>query len=93
MGANLGRKRSFGRFAGRPDALKRVPAPYPPDHPRGDLLKCKGLVAVYEGPLPKEAYDAAFVDWCYKHLEKMLPVYQWCEANLVVAPPNLAFPD
>jgi uncharacterized protein (TIGR02453 family) len=27
------------------DPLKRVPKPYPADHPRGDLLRWKGLVA------------------------------------------------
>ncbi len=32
-----------------PPALKRVPAPYPADHPRADLLRHKGLVAWADG--------------------------------------------
>lgn len=82
-----------GYRLGSPDALKRVPAPYDRDHPRGELLKRKGLVAVHEGPLPPEVHSAAFVDWSFAHLKKMLPVYRWCEANLVTAPPHLAIPE
>ncbi len=48
---------SAGFRVDAPD-LKRVPAPYPPDHPRGELLRRKGLTAwrefadraVIEGP-------------------------------------------
>ena len=28
-----------------PPSLQRVPAPYPADHPREDMLRCKGYVA------------------------------------------------
>lgn len=82
-----------GYRLGSPDMLKRVPAPYDRDHPRGELLKRKGLVAVHEGAVPDAVQSAAFVDWCLGHLERMLPVYQWCEAHLVTAPPTLALPD
>lgn len=48
-----------------PPALKRVPAPHPQDHPRGDLLKRKGIVVWHdlgdsEQAFPDTALDAAF---------------------------------
>ena len=35
-------------FRLEPPALKRVPAPHPQDHPRGELLKRKGIVLWYD---------------------------------------------
>lgn len=48
-----------------PPALKRVPAPHPQDHPRGELLKRKGILLWHdlsdsEQAHPVEALDAAF---------------------------------
>jgi len=37
-------------FSRRAPDLKRVPAPYPPDHPNGDLLRHKGLTVWRELP-------------------------------------------
>lgn len=74
-------------------ALKRVPPPFDKDHPRGELLKRKGLVAVHEGSLPSEVHSPDFVTWCLDHFGKMVPIYRWCEANLIVAPPDLGVPD
>ena len=34
-------------------ALKRVPAPYDKDHPRGDLLRRKSMVLFHDMPLPE----------------------------------------
>ena len=38
-----------------PPQWKRVPAPYPADHPRADLLRHGGLVAATTDPMPAEA--------------------------------------
>jgi uncharacterized protein (TIGR02453 family) len=63
-----------------PPALKRVPAPYPPDHPRGDLLRRKGVTAwrevsdrcVIEGPALLDATLAAF--------QRLAPLNAWIAA-------------
>ncbi|WP_337847925.1 DUF2461 family protein [Sphingomonas sp.] len=43
---------------GEPE-LKRVPAPYAADHPRADLLRCKGLAAWIDGLASKTASGIA----------------------------------
>ncbi|WP_369212132.1 DUF2461 domain-containing protein [Streptomyces flavofungini] len=42
---------------GMPPVLKRVPSGYPPDHPRGELLRWKGAVVVKE---------YALADWMHR---------------------------
>jgi uncharacterized protein (TIGR02453 family) len=56
---------------------KRVPAPYPADHPRADLLRQGGLVAAITAPLPAAAHSAAFPAWCAKHWKPLVPLQAW----------------
>ncbi|MGI9603656.1 MAG: DUF2461 domain-containing protein, partial [Acidimicrobiales bacterium] len=42
--------------------LKRVPKPYPADHPRGDLLRHKWLQIRWLEPMPDSVGSPAFVD-------------------------------
>lgn len=56
-----------------PPALKRVPAPYPADHPHADLLRRKGLVAWHDHlqyalrDNPGQALQAAFKELAAVH--------------------------
>jgi uncharacterized protein (TIGR02453 family) len=60
------------------EALKRVPAPYPQDHPCAELLKRKGLAASIQ---PAEGISAspAYADWAEARLREAAPMLQWLE--------------
>lgn len=47
---------------GMPDILKRIPTGYPPDHPRGELLRWKGAVVVKEYKLADWMHQAQAID-------------------------------
>ncbi len=55
----------------------RVPTGYDKDHPRGDLLKKKGIVAVSPG-IPLDVITSpALVDLCVEYAKAILPLHQW----------------
>jgi uncharacterized protein (TIGR02453 family) len=62
--------------------LKRVPAPYPADHPRGDLLRHKMIQVRWEEKAPALLGKPAFVGWCAKRLERAAPIHHWLVAAL-----------
>lgn len=62
-------------IAGR--ELKRVPRPYDPEHPRGDLLRHKWLQARWPEPAPSQVHTAEFVAWCADRLAACAPMHQW----------------
>ena len=58
--------------------LKRVPAGYPPQHPRAELLRYTNVNAIAEvSPPPAELESAAFVDWCMQHFARTKPLVDW----------------
>ena len=63
-------------------AYKKVPKPYPEDHPRADLLRHKMLFARWPEPTPKSITTAKFVDFTMRRLEACRDVHEWCVANL-----------
>ncbi|MGH1492099.1 MAG: DUF2461 family protein [Acidimicrobiales bacterium] len=78
--AALGKRRSLD-IAGQD--YKKVPKPYPEDHPRADLLRQKGgFQARWIEPTPKSIGSAKFVDHCMKRLERCSEVHRWMVANL-----------
>lgn len=64
------------------DALRRVPKPWAEDHPRGDLLRLKGLIVGLDLPIPREFYSGEFVAWSLAQWERVLPVHQWLGSAL-----------
>lgn len=64
-------------FAVGGEQLKRVPPGYSKDHPRGDLLRYKGLYA--RGPKlePAELQSADLVDTCLEHARVLAPLHRW----------------
>lgn len=57
--------------------LKRVPAPYPADHPRADLLKHKGLSAWRDVDDPALVASPGLVDAVMTHFEALDPLNVW----------------
>ncbi|HLG73458.1 MAG TPA: DUF2461 domain-containing protein [Chloroflexota bacterium] len=68
------------------ESLKRVPAPYPQDHPRAELLKLKGL-AVSKVNLPEDLMPSPdFAGWLSEQLHKAAPVAKWLERHVKAGP-------
>jgi len=57
--------------------LKRVPAPYEPDHPHGDLLRRKWLQVRWRMELPVSVASSDFVQFCVDELSRATPVHEW----------------
>lgn len=68
--------RKQGVRFGEPD-LKRVPAPYDKDHPRGDLLRHKGLTAWIDAlPLTTAFGDDGPAN-CLAEFKRLKPLFDW----------------
>jgi uncharacterized protein (TIGR02453 family) len=65
------KERGFGLDA--MEILKRVPPPYPQDHPRAELLRYKGL-AVGVQPEAKISSTRRYLDWATDHLSATAPL-------------------
>ena len=66
------------------EKLKRVPPPYPQDHPRAELLKHKGL-AVMAQPKDNVSGSRQFLDWAEARLRAAAPVVHLLDKALVGA--------
>ncbi len=58
-------------------AYSRVPTGYDKDHPRGELLKKKGIVAVSPAIALPTITSSALVDLCFDYAKAILPLHQW----------------
>lgn len=63
-------------------ALVRVPAPYPNDHVRADLLRRKGIVVWRDLEGPERAYGAAGPGRCRSALLDFEPVVEWLRSHV-----------
>jgi uncharacterized protein (TIGR02453 family) len=59
------------------DNLKTAPRGYPADHPRVDLLRCKGLIAWREWPVQDWLATAAARDHVREFLASTQPLADW----------------
>ena len=57
--------------------LKRVPTPYAADHPRGELLRRKGLQLRWLRSLPDTVGSESFVDECARELAGASSIHHW----------------
>lgn len=64
------------------EGYKRVPKPYPADHPRADLLRHKSFQARWPEPVPASVNTAGFVEHCVERLVACREVHQWLVTNL-----------
>lgn len=55
----------------------RVPAGYPADHPRADLLRRDALHAFAEHPVPDGIDTGGFVDWCLDRHAPYSDLHHW----------------
>jgi uncharacterized protein (TIGR02453 family) len=56
---------------------KRVPAGFPPDHPRADLLRHRGLYAASPRIPAERVGEPSLVETGFGHFEAMAPLYRW----------------
>ncbi|HET6318597.1 MAG TPA: DUF2461 domain-containing protein [Chloroflexota bacterium] len=63
------------------ERTKRVPPPYPQDHPRGELLKHKGLAVGIQVP-EGLSQSPELLDWAEARLRSSKPVVDWLDRNL-----------
>ena len=68
---------------------KRVPAPYPADHPRGDLLRHGGMVVGTQAGVPDELFTSEFPAWCVERFRPLRPLQRWV-AQVVAEAPSTA---
>lgn len=61
---------------------KRVPAPYPRDHPRESLLRLDSLHVTTHMPRPDESASAAFPAWIAQQQAAFAPVQRWLVEHL-----------
>jgi len=61
---------------------KRVPKPYPADHPRADLLRHKSFQARWSEPPPPVMGSSELVDHCLTRLDACADVHRWLVTNL-----------
>ena len=66
------------------EKLKRVPSPYPQDHPRAELLKHKGL-AVTAQPRENVTGSRAMLDWAEAELRAAAPLVHLLDHELFAA--------
>ena len=55
----------------------RVPADYPPDHPRAELLRCDTVHVSVREPTPSEIHVSQFVDWLMTRYERFTTLHHW----------------
>lgn len=70
-----------GWQVGSMETLKRVPPPYPQDHPCAELLKRKGLGLSIQ---PSENISATpgYADWAEARLRDATPIIKWLDRHL-----------
>ncbi len=59
------------------DDYKKVPKPYAADHPRGELLKMKGLTGGFPEIPRGLLHDPGLAPWLVEHATKMAPLVTW----------------
>ena len=62
--------------------VKRVPKPYDPDHPRGELLKHKWLQVRWSEPAPAAIGSSEFPEWFAERLSVTRDVHCWLRDHL-----------
>ena len=72
--AGLRRK---GYRAGGYETYARVPKGFAPDHPRAELLKCKGLICTFPAMPASLLYEPDLARWLLGHARAAAPLVVW----------------
>ena len=78
----VARLRKAGYVVGGHDDYKKVPRGFDPDHPRGELLKMKGLTGGFPEIPAGLLCKPGFADWLVKHGTAMAPLVIWLHRNI-----------
>jgi uncharacterized protein (DUF2461 family) len=62
--------------------LKKAPRGYPQDHPRIELLRCKGLICWRHWPVAPWLHTGRAKDRVAGFLRTAAPVHQWLDENV-----------
>jgi uncharacterized protein (TIGR02453 family) len=82
IAALIARLRRAGYRVGGHDDYKRVPRGFAADHPRGDLLRMRGLTAAFP-EIPRGAiHDRRLLAWLVGHARATAPLVRWLYRNL-----------
>jgi uncharacterized protein (TIGR02453 family) len=73
----IARVRAAGPYEIWGSHYKRVPSPYPQDHPRAELLKHAGLYAGITLNLPPEVHTSKLPDLVAGHFKALKPLQDW----------------
>jgi uncharacterized protein (TIGR02453 family) len=65
------------------EQTQRVPRGYDPDHARADLLRRKGLIAMFPEPSRAMLTSPKLVDWLVTNAKKSVPLVEWLAAVTV----------
>jgi uncharacterized protein (TIGR02453 family) len=57
--------------------LKRVPAGFPPDHARAELLRCKGMALWQELAHPADLFGPEVIPYCLDVWKALAPLQEW----------------
>jgi uncharacterized protein (TIGR02453 family) len=76
------RLRKAGYEVGGHDDYKKVPRGFPPDHPRAELLKLKGLTGGFPEMPAGLLCKPGLADWLVKHGTAMAPLVLWLHRNV-----------
>jgi len=71
-----------GYEAGGHDDYKKVPKPFPADHPRAALLKLKGLTAGFPDMPRGMLHSPKLVGWLVQHGAATAPLVSWLAKNM-----------
>ncbi|HEU0033827.1 MAG TPA: TIGR02453 family protein [Kofleriaceae bacterium] len=74
--------RDAGYEVGGIDDYKRVPKPYPDDHPHAELLKQRGLVARFPAIPRGMLHQARLADWLVERAAAVSPLVSWLHKHV-----------
>ncbi len=80
--AIINKLRKAGFVVGGRDDYKKVPKGFAPDHPRADLLKQRGLTAMFPDMPRGLLHDAKLTGWLVKHGKTAAPLVLWLHRNV-----------
>jgi uncharacterized protein (TIGR02453 family) len=78
----IARLRKAGYVVGGHDNYKKVPSGFPPDHPRADLLKVRGLTGGFPEIPAGLLHKPDLADWLVKHGKAMAPLVIWLHRHV-----------
>jgi uncharacterized protein (TIGR02453 family) len=78
----VGRLKGEGLEVGGGQVLKSAPRGYPKDHPRIELLRCKGLICWRHWPVQPWLHTAEARDRVAGFLRTAAPLHRWLDQNV-----------